>query len=65
MAVWGIDGTDEDDAERAVRAGLALQAAIARDHVGRIDELAMRVGINTGPALIGAVGSRRRVDGHG
>ena len=25
MAVWGIDGTDEHDADRAVRAGLALQ----------------------------------------
>ena len=35
MAVWGAEGTQEDDPERAVRAGLSLQselAAIQRAH---------------------------------
>ena len=55
MAVWGTTSTEEDDPERAVRAGLAMQ-----DELGRRDEddgLAMRVGINTGPVHLGAVGS--------
>ncbi len=57
MAVWGIDGTDELDADRAVRAGLALQAAVLETAAAASRGLAARVGINTGPALIGAVGS--------
>lgn len=57
MALWGADMAKEDDVERAVRAGLALQDALAdfRDETGW--PVAMRVGINTGPALVGAVGS--------
>src|SRR4051794_6783699 len=57
MAVWGTDGTREDDPERAVRTALRLQAALVefRDTCGH--DIAMRVGINTGPALVGAVGT--------
>jgi class 3 adenylate cyclase len=54
MAVWGVASTSEDDPERAVRAGLALQAELHR--WSSPDELALRVGINTGPAHLGAVG---------
>ena len=61
MAVWGIDGTDELDADRAVRAGLALQAAVREASAAASQGLAARVGINTGPALIGAVGSGREL----
>jgi class 3 adenylate cyclase len=50
----------EDDAERAVRAGLeiltalrTLNEALERDHGIR---LAARVGIHTGPVVIGAMG---------
>jgi class 3 adenylate cyclase/tetratricopeptide (TPR) repeat protein len=57
MAVWGTDGTREDDPERAVRTALRLQEALVdfRDSCGH--EVAMRVGVNTGPALVGAVGT--------
>ena len=48
--------TDEDDPERAVRAGLAMQSELASGTGGH-DGLAMRVGINTGPAHLGAVGA--------
>lgn len=52
MAVFGAPRAHEDDAERAVRAGLALIAAL-----GRLDaSLEMRVGINTGEVLAGVVG---------
>ena len=67
MAVWGVPVSHEDDAERAVRAGLDLVAEVAAlgASVGAPD-LAMRVGIVTGEVAVtlGAVerghGRRRR-----
>ena len=56
MAVWGADVTREDDAERAVGAAPGLQEAIGGIRVSFGDDVAMRVGVNTGPALVGAVG---------
>ncbi len=59
MAVWGAPAAKEDDAERAVRAGLDLVAAVALlgAEVGS-DQLRARAGIVTGEAAvtIGAVG---------
>ena len=57
MAIWGADFTSEDDPEQAVRAALGLQDALARSRRDSGLSLAMRVGINTGPVLLGAVGS--------
>lgn len=58
MAVWGIQGAREDDPERAIRAALALQAEVERVEVSNGETpLRMRSGINTGPVLLGAVGS--------
>src|ERR1700675_1366167 len=48
MAVFGAPIAHEDDAERAVRAGLAIRNAISE--LG--DDLHVRVGINTGEALV-------------
>jgi class 3 adenylate cyclase len=45
-------------AERAVRAALAMQAAMPAFNRGRAIELAMRIGINTGPLIRGDFGSR-------
>ncbi len=53
MAVWGVPTTHEDDAERAVRAGLELVnliAALGAD-LG-VPDLAMRVGIVTGEVAV-------------
>jgi class 3 adenylate cyclase len=51
MAIFGAPVAHEDDAERALRAGLAMHEAIAE-----IDpELQLRVGINTGDVLAGSV----------
>jgi class 3 adenylate cyclase/tetratricopeptide (TPR) repeat protein len=54
MAVWGVASTQEDDPERAVRAGLAIQEELVRRGA---DGVAMRVGINTGPVHLGAIGA--------
>ena len=51
MAVWGVPAAQEDDAERAVRAGLELVSAVASfgsEHAHL--ELAARVGVVTGQA---------------
>ena len=58
MAVFGAPVTHEDDAERAVRAGLRLLEAIAE--LNESDPalgLQVRVGINTGEAVV-ALGAR-------
>ncbi len=57
MALWGVDVAREDDAERAVRAALAMQAAANTFCQSHSIPLAMRVGVNTGPALLGRVGT--------
>ena len=58
MAVWGVPVAHEDDAERAVRAGLEIIDAVhaLRDETG-VPGLDMRVGIVTGEVAvtIGAV----------
>src|SRR5689334_6495359 len=51
MAIFGAPVAHEDDAERAVRAALAMHAAI----VELDPELSLRVGINTGDVLAGSV----------
>ena len=69
VAVFGVPVLHEDDALRAVRAAVGMQAALARLNVDlRIErqlELAMRVGVNTGPVVVGdarAGGSRATGD---
>lgn len=53
MAVWGVPTAHEDDAERAVRAGLELVNTVAAfgEELG-VGELAMRVGIVTGEVAV-------------
>jgi class 3 adenylate cyclase len=53
MAVFGAPVAHEDDPERAVRAGLRIIEAIAELNEREPDlELQVRVGINTGPAVV-------------
>lgn len=58
MGLWGADSAREDDAERAIRAALEMQTVLTsiRDEIN-IPDLAMRIGINTGPAVLGAIAS--------
>jgi len=57
MALWGMDAAREDDPERAVRAALELQAEMASWRMAG-KALTLRIGLNTGLVLVGAVGSR-------
>ena len=58
-AAFGMDAAREDDAERAVRAGLAIQKAgreladVAQRSLG-LPDFALRVGVHTGDVALGA-----------
>ncbi|HKC29095.1 MAG TPA: adenylate/guanylate cyclase domain-containing protein [Jatrophihabitans sp.] len=53
MAVWGVPSAHEDDAERAVRAGIDLAEAVAAfGESVRAPGLAMRVGVVTGEVAV-------------
>jgi class 3 adenylate cyclase len=59
LVYFGYPRAHEDDAERAVRAGLGIVGALPRfdDSNARLRglELAVRVGINTGPVVVGDI----------
>ncbi|HEY7599025.1 MAG TPA: adenylate/guanylate cyclase domain-containing protein, partial [Candidatus Limnocylindrales bacterium] len=53
LAYFGWPQAHEDDAERAVRAGLDMAAAVGRLQAGDDESLAARVGIATGVVMVG------------
>jgi class 3 adenylate cyclase/tetratricopeptide (TPR) repeat protein len=53
LALFGWPRAHEDDAERAVRAGLALVEVIAQLEAGSTAGLQVRVGVATGPVVVG------------
>ncbi len=53
LAYFGYPLAHEDDAERAVRAGLALVAAVAKLDPAAESTFRVRVGIATGPVVVG------------
>ena len=65
MALFGAPVAHEDDEERAVRAGLGMQAAMAEVNEGLPEgvHFELRVGINTGEVMAGAVGESYTVTG--
>ena len=66
MAVWGAPLKRQNDAERALLAGRDMRAALVdfnREGKKRSwPRLASGVGVNTGEAFIGAIGSSRRME---
>jgi predicted ATPase/class 3 adenylate cyclase len=64
VAYFGHPTAHEDDAERGVRSGLAMVDAIAtrrpqfEARYGR--DLSVRIGIHTGPVVVGEIGSGQR-----
>jgi len=64
MALFGAPFSKEDDAVRAVQAGLKMQKELAILMEGRPahERFAIRIGINTGTVIAGNIGSPRRMD---
>lgn len=66
MALWGAPLDQGDQAVRACRAALLQRAALAdlnRHFAGmKLPPLAMRIGLNTGEAIVGNLGSAKRFD---
>ena len=67
MALFGIPTAHEDDPERALRAALQIKSEVQAwiqeqaqrlpDYRGQIENIQLRIGVNTGPALLGTVGT--------
>ena len=67
LALFGAPVAHEDDAERAVVCGLRVVQSMTTyaDEVARrwsVDDFAVRLGIETGPAVLGPVGTGSRVE---
>jgi len=58
MGLFGAPAAQPDHALRAARAALAMQQATTRVAADRPDWPRFRIGLNTGPAIVGNVGSQ-------
>jgi len=56
MAIWGAPNRQPDHALRGARAALAMQAAVRQVAEGNPDFPCFRIGVNSGPALVGNIG---------
>ncbi len=66
MALFGAPLAHEDDARRAVLAALDIRRAL-RDRASYVapgagSDLAVRIGVNTGPVVVGSIGDNLRMD---
>jgi adenylate cyclase len=66
MAFFGAPIPQDDHADRAVLSGIMMQRLVAAWNAERaaagLPEVRIRIGINSGPAVVGNVGTEKRVD---
>ncbi|HEX6959138.1 MAG TPA: adenylate/guanylate cyclase domain-containing protein [Ferrovibrio sp.] len=66
MAVWGAIKRDDDHAAHACKAVQAIGAAVAADNARRVmlgkPVLRMRIGVHSGPVVIGNIGAPGRIN---
>jgi adenylate cyclase len=66
MAFFGAPIPQDDHADRAIMAGLMMMERVERWNAVRVAEglppVRIRIGINSGPAVVGNVGTEKRVD---
>jgi class 3 adenylate cyclase len=62
MAVFGAPVAHENDPERALRAALDMQQALAAFNAREGTSLGLHFGVNTGPVVAGSVGTAARQD---
>jgi class 3 adenylate cyclase/tetratricopeptide (TPR) repeat protein len=66
MALFGAPVAHEDHAQRACHAGLSIQKAI-EEYANKIErergvEFKIRIGLNSGPVIVGSIGDDLRMD---
>ncbi|MGH2679736.1 MAG: adenylate/guanylate cyclase domain-containing protein [Actinomycetota bacterium] len=59
MAAAGVPDPSPDHARRAARLALDMREAVATSGVGDGFDLELRIGINSGPAIAGVIGTKR------
>jgi class 3 adenylate cyclase len=66
MAFWGAPGEQPDHAERAYRAAQRIAVDMAEDNRAResagLPPLRLRVGLHSGPAVVGNIGAPSRIN---
>jgi adenylate cyclase len=62
MALWNAAETQPDHALRAVRATHAIRAALDADNAGRERPVRLRLGLHSGPVVVGNIGSATRMN---
>ncbi|MBI4611134.1 MAG: adenylate/guanylate cyclase domain-containing protein, partial [Candidatus Rokubacteria bacterium] len=62
MALFGAPLAHEDHARRAVLAALGIQRALKEHRPALGEDLALRMGLNTGPVVVGKIGDNLRMD---
>ena len=62
LVYFGYPTAHEDDARRAVRAGLEIIEAIREQRIGNGDPLQVRIGVHTGLVVIGDIGTSGRTE---
>jgi adenylate cyclase len=63
FAIWGAPVKIQNHAELAIKTALAIQKGVERFNASkRFPPLVTRIGVHTGPMLVGNLGSKRRFD---
>ncbi len=62
MALFGAPIAHEDHARRAALAALGIQRALREREESAEEEIEARIGLNTGPVVVGTIGDNLRMD---
>jgi len=62
MALWNAIDDQPDHAARAARAALAIAAAIREDNRGHEVPVRVRIGLHSGPVVVGNIGTATRMN---
>jgi adenylate cyclase len=62
MALWGAVEPEADHALRATRSAGAIAAALREDNARRSETVRMRIGVHTGPVVVGNIGTPTRMN---
>jgi adenylate cyclase len=62
MALWNAIDEQPDHRLRAVRASLAIAAALRQDNLGLQEPVRVRLGLHSGPVVVGNIGTPSRMN---